>query len=267
MNTYTTLDAVKSPSALDIQHDREDERILAVIEAVSRQIDGYCGRSFYVVNATRLFDCDGGDGSRMLFTPDLVSVDANGLATDDDGDGAFETVWPDADFELHPPNAAPAGGGRSHWSGARPYYAVRVASGSGRRFPGGYRRTRIAGQWGFWRRLRTARETLSGAVDAERVEIAVSGRADVCAGHTLLVGSEQLYVRRVSAPRTFQVERGVNGTTAAAHQSSDAILVFEYPAPVREAATIQTARTWRGEGAALDVDLREMLGAYRRLGF
>ncbi len=263
MNTYTTLDAVKSPSALDIQHDREDERILAVIEAVSRQIDGYCGRSFYIVNATRLFDCDGDDGSRTLFTPDLVSIDADGLATDDDGDGAFETVWPDADFELHPPNAAPAGGGDR----ARPHHAVRVASGSGWRFPSGSRRTRIAGQWGFWRRLRTASETLSGAVDAERGEIAVSGRADVCAGHTLLIGSEQLYVRSVSAPQTFQVERGVNGTTATAHGSGDAIRVFEYPAPIREAATIQAARTWRGEGAALGTDLRATLRAYRRITF
>ena len=263
MNTYTTIDAVKSPSALDIQHDREDERILAVIAAVSRQIDGYCGRSFYVVNATRLFDCDGGDGSRTLFTPDLISVDANGLATDDDGDGAFETVWPDADFELHPPNTAPAGGGDS----ARPHHAVRVASGSGRRFPVGSRRARIAGQWGFWRRLRTARETLSGAVDAASGEIAVGSRADVRAGHTLLIGSEQMYVRSVSDAQTFQVERGVNGTTVAAHGSGDSIRVFEYPAPVREAATIQTTRTWRGEGAALGADLRETLRAYRRIIF
>ena len=256
MNAYTTIDAVKSPSVLDMQHSREDERILEVIEAVSRQIDGYCGRSFYVVNSTRLFD---GDGSRTLFTPDLVSVDSNGLATDDDGDGAFETVWPDADFELHPPNVAPADGGGS----ARPYHAVRVASGSGRRFPSGSRRTRIAGQWGFARRLGTARETLSVAVDATSAEIVVSSQDDVSAGHTLLLGSEQMYVRGVSAARTFQVERGVNGTTAEAHESGDAIRIFEYPAPVREAATIQTARTWRGDSAALGVDLRRMLGSFK----
>ena len=259
MNAYTTLDAVKSPSVLDIQHDREDDRILAVIESVSRQIDGYCRRNFYVANATLLFDCDGGDGSQTLFTPDLISVDANGLATDDDGDGAFETVWQNGDFELHPPNAAPEGGGDS----ARPYRAVRSASGSGRRFPVGGLRVRIGGQWGFARRLRTAGETLSGAVNAASSQITVSGNGDLSVGHTLLIGSEQIYVRRALPSSAFQVERGVNGTAAAAHESGDAIQIFEYPAPVREAATIQTARTWRGQSAALGADLREMLGSFK----
>ena len=260
MNAYTTIDAVKSPSILDIQHNREDDRILAVIESASRQIDGFCRRNFYVVDETRTLDCDNPD---TLFTPDLISVDANGLETDESGDGAFETVWQNADFDLHPPNATPDGGGDS----ARPYMAVRVARGSSLRFPVGRRRARIAGRWGFNRRLRTATETLSGAVDAATSQIAVSAQADVSAGHTLLIGDEQIYVRRLSAANSFDVERGVNGTTAAAHQSGDAIRVFQYPAPIREAATIQTARIWRGEPAALGADLQRTLATYRRFGF
>ena len=258
MNAYTTIDTMKAPSVLDMQHDREDDRILAVIESASRQIDGYCRRNFYVADETRLLDCE---DSRTLFTPDLISVDANGLATDDNGDGAFMTVWANSDFDLYPPNAAPDGGGDS----ARPYRAIRVARGSVKHFPVGSRRVRIAGRWGFNSRLRTARETLSGAVDAAQTSMVVSSRMDVSAGNTLLLGDEQIYVRRLSAARTFQVERGVNGTTAAAHDSSDAIGIFGYPAPVREAATIHTARIWRGKDAALGADLRETLATYRRL--
>ena len=260
MNAYTTIDTLKAPSVLDMQHDREDDRILAVIESASRQIDDFCRRNFYVADETRLLDCE---DSRTLFTPDLISVDANGLATDDNGDGAFKTVWANSDFDLYPPNANPAGGGDS----ARPYRAIRAARRSVRRFPVGSRRARIAARWGFNRRLRTARETLSGAANAAQTSIAVGSRMDVSAGHTLLIGAEQIYVRRVSTANALQVERGVNGTTAAAHDSGDAIGIFEYPAPVREAATIHTARIWRGKDAALGADLRETLATYRRLTF
>ena len=260
MNAYTALTAAKSPSVLDIQHNREDDRILAIIESASRQIDGFCGRTFYVANATLTLDCE---DPQTLFLPDLISVDANGIATDDvgdDGDGAFKTVWTDTDFDLRPPNADPDGGADS----ARPYRSIRASRGSVRRFPVGGGRVKIAGQWGFWRRLGTATETLSGAISATDGQIAVSANADVSPGHTLLIGAEQLYVRRLSAANAFQVQRAVNGTMAAAHQSGDAIRIFEYPAPIREAATIQTARTWRGQPASLGADLRETLGAYRR---
>ena len=99
MNSYITLETIKNPSVLDVRDTGADARLLSLIESASRAIDGYCRRHFYLLRATRLFD---GDGSANLRTPDLVSIDANGLSTDDDRDGVFETAWGSGRFETYP---------------------------------------------------------------------------------------------------------------------------------------------------------------------
>ena len=261
MNTYITLETLKSPGALDIRDNDHDTRLLSFIEGVSRSIDGYCRRHFYVLRATRQFD---GDGSTRLRPPDLVSIDPGGLATDDDRDGVFETVWGDSEYVLHPANADPTGG----HDASRPYWSVDA---EGRRcFPRGSRTVRIVGEWGFWRRLRRVAATLSGAVDEHRAEIVVGVLADIQVGHTLLIGDEQVYVRGISA-RTLSVTRGVNGTGAASHDPGDGVSVFEYPAPVSEATLLQSIRLWRrcaspsGPVCGLAPDVKELLSPYRRL--
>ena len=95
----------------------------------------------------------------------------------------------------------------------------------------------------------------------------MSDRADVEAGHTLLVDSEQLFVRRYSGS-TLTVDRGVNGTVAAAHAAGSAIDVYEYPGPVAEATIILAARlrggAGHGSGGLFDTDLVALLSPYRR---
>ena len=95
----------------------------------------------------------------------------------------------------------------------------------------------------------------------------MSDRADVEAGHTVLIESEQLFVRGYAA-NTLRVDRGVNGTSAAAHGAGSAIEVYEYPGPVAEAAIIVAARLRRGagqgSGGLFDADLMALLGPYRR---
>ena len=263
MNSYITLNIIKDPSVLDIRDTDADARLLSLIESVSRAIDGYCRRHFYVLRATRLFD---GDGSDTLRTPDLVSIDPDGLSTD--RDGVFETTWSASEYVLHPANADPTGG----HDAARPYWSVRAsaAGGAGRRFPSGSRTVRIAGDWGFWRRLRSAGATVSGAVDDRRAEIVVGSLGDMQVGHTLLIGEEQVYLRGISA-RTLSVARRLNGTVAASHEPGDAISVFEYPRPVSEAALVQSATLWRrlanpsDPAIGLAPDVRELLAPYRRL--
>ena len=261
MNSYITLETIKSPSALDIRDNDHDTRLLSLIEGVSRAIDGYCRRHFYVLRATRLFD---GDGSDTLRPPDLVSIDPDGLATDDDLDGVFETTWDDSEYVLHPANADPTGG----HDASRPYW--RVDAVGNWRFPQGPRTVRIAGEWGFWRRLRRVGATVSSAVDEHRAEIVVGVLSDIQVGHTLLIGDEQMYVRGISA-RTLSVTRGVNGTDARSHDPGDAISVFEYPTPVAEAALVYAVRLWRRSGnpsdpvCGLGADVKELLTPYRRL--
>ena len=262
MNTYTTLQIVKSPDLLDIRDESHDSRLLSLIESASRQIDGYCRRHFYLFHATRLFN---GDGSDTLHVPDLVSIDLGGLATDDDCDRTFRTVWVPSDFVLHPVNADPH---RGH-DAARPYSAIVAegASGSRRHFPYGPRTVRIAGEWGFWRRLTPARGGLSADLGDVRTDIVLSSRPDVQVGHSLAIGAEQVYVRSAIA-RTLSVVRGVNGTVPVAHSAGAPLSIFTYPGPVSEAAALLTAGMWRRSPPShpgLAPEVSQLLAPYRRL--
>lgn len=271
-NTYLSVDVIKSASALDITGTADDTRLLGIIEAVSRQIDAYCSRRFFLLSAIRVFDSC---GDHSLLVPDLVSVDVGGVRTDEDGDRTFETTWATSDYLTEPANADPAGGHDA--SGPYTRLVVDTASGGKTGWPKGRRRVQIAGSWGYWRRLRTAAEVTSEALDASETGVDVDLRTDVEAGHTLLIGSEQMYVEGYSG-NTLSVIRGVNGTAVASHDTQASIGIFAYPAPVTEAALIQSARLWKrkdtvfqsGEGRprgwGLDRDVQSLLSAYRRLG-
>ena len=165
-------------------------------EGVSRLVDRHCNRHFYAARATRRLD---GNGTRRLPIPDLVRIDDGGVRSDDVGDGTFDTAWGEGDYVLLPANADPEGAG----SMARPYTSIEVSR-RGRRqaWPEGRGTVRIAGEWGWQRRLRCEGETSGAVADAETTEIGVgpstsSGRTDLgaSAGHTMLIDEEQLYVR------------------------------------------------------------------------
>ena len=224
MNAYTTIETLKSAAVLDIRGSANDWRLRSLAEAVSRQVDGWCNRHFYELSAARVFDSD---GSQTLRTPDLISVDAGGLRTDENGDREFETVWAETDFLLHPASADPTGGHDS----ARPYTAI-LADGA-RRFPAGRRSVRITGRWGYFRRLRKAAETTAGRVSPGDSEIRLSERADVQAGHTLLIGSERVYAVGADGD-AISVIRAVNGSAAESHADGTEIRIQPQGAGVRD---------------------------------
>ena len=264
-NTYVTLEAVKGPPALNITGSGEDGRLMAVTEAASRLIDRHCNRNFYTTRATWRFD---GTGTARLLLPDLVSVEDDGVRTDDGRDGTFGTAWDASEYVLLPRNADPEGAGAA----SRPYTSIEVSRGGGRQaWPAGRGAVQIAGEWGWSRRTRREGETVGAVADAEAREVRVSSGSGASAGHTLLIGEEQLYVREVRGG-ALVVDRGVNGTEASAHEEGSAVYVFEYPGPVVEAALLQTVRLWRltsgggdsGGRAVLDADVRAMLGSYRK---
>ncbi|MDP6452218.1 MAG: hypothetical protein QF898_02825 [SAR202 cluster bacterium] len=271
-NAYVTVDTIKSASALDITGTGDDTRLRLIIEAVSRQIDANCNRAFYQLSASRMFDSQGGDS---LLVPDLVSIDSNGVKTDDNKDRTFETTWAVSDYLTEPVNADPTGG----HDAARPYTRLVVDTDSGSKtdWPQGRQTVQIAGAWGYWRRLRTATEVTSEELDASETDVDVDSQTDIEAGHTILVDSEQMYVESYST-NTLTVVRGVNGTTATTHNTSASISIFLYPAPVAEAALIQSARLWkrkdtafesgptRPSGFGLDLDVQALLSAHKRLG-
>ena len=263
MNAYTSLHTLKSPSVLNLTDDAHDDRLLTLAENVSRQIDRFCNRHFYCLKATRVFDGRAGD---TLLVPDLISIDPDGLKTDDDLDGDFETTWPESDYLLYPANADPAAG----LDVSYPYnkLVVNTATGLRQTFPAGRRAVRVNGQWGYWIRLSMAEGSLEEDLDPGEKDVTLTSVTGISPGHTILVDSEQMYVRAIVGS-TLTVTRAVNGTTAATHQVGAEVRLFAYPGPVTEATILQVSRLWRNN--PLDRDLfglhpnaRHLLSSYRR---
>ena len=272
-HSYITLDALKGASALNITGTANDDRLLRLAEAGSSVIDRWCNRHFFTRRATLRFD---GSGEATLGVPDLVSVDSNGVRTYGSGYGAPATVWDADDYNLLPFNADPASTGNPI---SRPYtrlLATVTASGKAC-FPLGRGNVEVSGVWGWWQQLRRASQVVNAAADADATTLTVSAsqqdRTEIAAGHTLLIGDEQVYVR-VHDSGTLMVERGVNGTTTGAVNRDSAIDIYEYPAPVSEAALLLAARMWRGAlggvddwqagEIGMDSDIGLLLSPYRK---
>jgi len=100
-NGYCSLSEVKA--ALRLSDAIDDTLIENSIEGASRRIDGYCGRFFYqTTTAIRFFASD----SYRLPVPDISSTSGLIVATDDDGDGTFETTWTlNTDYVVEPLDA------------------------------------------------------------------------------------------------------------------------------------------------------------------
>ena len=262
-NAYVSLDILKDASALNISGTDYDGRLLALAEAASRVIDRRCNRHFFARRAALHFY--GNDATRLL-VPDLISVDVDGIRAETAA-GAFSAAWDSADYRLLPLNADPASAGNP---ASQPYTQLEALN--GRRFPAGSARTQVSGVWGWQRRLRRAAEQVSAETAASADTIALSGTASglakISAGNTLLIGDEQVYVRK-RADDTLTVARAINGSTAAAHSANSAIDIYEYPPPIVEAACLLAMRLWQGAisdpaCAQLDADLEMLIGPYHK---
>ncbi len=101
MANYCTVDDVKNTLGQMVT-EKYNGILLDIINAVTSEIDNYCGRSFTSTSATRYFD--GVDDN--LIVDDLVSVTT--LKLDTGGDGVWETTLTEGtDFLLYPYNTSP----------------------------------------------------------------------------------------------------------------------------------------------------------------
>lgn len=96
VNGYAQLEYLKA--RLDVTSTDKDSILEQVIEAASRQIDGWCGRTFYKVTETRRVTAD--NGGMVILPNDLQSVIE--IATDRDDDRAYETIWPADAVDMQP---------------------------------------------------------------------------------------------------------------------------------------------------------------------
>ena len=271
-NVYADLATLKSASVLNVPDDAHDARLLGMLEAVSRWIDGYCGRQFATIHGERRFD---GTGKASLTVPDLVSA-SEVRVREASGDWIG---WSSGDWLLYPLNAAPAE------PGGRPYTRIMLA-GKHRRFPLSRAGVAVRGVWGYGDVREDTGVRIGGdaAVDDETVAVSTpgAGAAMLSAGHTIRIDDEQLYVGGVAddgqGALTLAVQRGLNGTERSAHTAGSAILVHRYPKGVSEACLQQAAVWWRerfggpfappegdgGDVGGVSPTVRTLLAPYRR---
>lgn len=241
-NAYGDLTTLKSAAFLNMPDDAHDDRLLGLLEAASRWIDGYCDRQFAAIRCERHFD---GTGRASLTVPDLVAVSSMRVR---ESSGQW-VRWLSADWLLYPLNGAPTE------PGGRPYTRVMLASGARRRFPLNRAGVAINGVWGYGDVREDAGQQIAAdsAVTETAAAVVVSpASADaaipLAAGHTVRIGQEQLYVMDTTAgvgQTTLSVQRGVNGTIPAAHAVGAGLSVYRYPAAVTEACLQQAALWWR----------------------
>lgn len=135
-NGYCTLAELKA--ACRITDNNDDTLLENCIESASRRIDGYCNRFFYQRTATALTLYAG--NLYYVGIPDLAAITE--LATDNNGDGTFSTVWSASDYQLEPLDRGLQN---------RPATAIRAVSGKTfplfavPRRPG----IRVTGTWGW----------------------------------------------------------------------------------------------------------------------
>lgn len=124
---YATVADLKA--RLDITSTDQDTVLEQVIEAASRQVDGWCGRPFAADPSIRVLTADAWD---LLILPDELHA-VTSIAFDRDGDGVYETPWPVTDIDMQP------------YPG--PYQVVRPRN--GKAFPTHRYAVQITGVWGF----------------------------------------------------------------------------------------------------------------------
>lgn len=228
MNAYVLVDEVKTE--LGITEPDYDEMIREKCETASRLWDVLTKRRFYPVVATRYYDY------RFQYTLHL-NDDLLEVTTLTTGNGASTmsaaAYWPMT--------------GSSY--GDPPY--ARIVSTSPLSCIGTTRRAHaVTGIWGYhndWANAwRNSGDTVKTNITAGATSVAVTDVDGTDAagydprfqeGQLLRIGTEYLHLQRKNATTdTLTIERGVNGSTAAAHTALDMIYVYQPMRQIRQAA-------------------------------
>lgn len=141
-NEYASLAEVKDWLGIPDADNDQDDILEILLEGVSRKVDDYCGRRFYLDDTTsiRFYTTD---DPGHIFIEDVDSAAPTiSVETDDNNDGVFERSWTrdnvhNYGFRLEPLNAAVHG---------RPYTAIRTLANV---FPRTNRAVRITAKHGY----------------------------------------------------------------------------------------------------------------------
>jgi len=278
-NLYASLTTLKS--RLDITATTWDTDLLALLGAVSRELDKWCARWFYVWEGLRYLD---GSPTPLFLPDDLLSVDTDGFVLDEDGDETYEsTMAPKTgdtsnDYWLYPLNGFP-----------KTWAKISSDSNFGGFASGIKRGIKITGKWGYGDGESATPYSDSGinvpagglAKAAVSLVLGAGEGASFSVGQTIRIDTEQLYISAISTD-TLTLVRGQNGTIDAIHVAAADIYIYEYPEPIREACLIQAMRLWKRRESAfqdavgspetgaimvykgLDADVKLIVSEYRR---
>lgn len=235
-----------------------DVAMLGILEAASRRVEGYAGRSpagqsgFGPRTGTNKYDAQGWYGAVQFYQDNIVFplnddlISASTVTFLDQTGGNATTVTEGTDFYLQPYNTTPK--------------RTLVITGLGATYiVPGLQIVSVAGTWGYAQELAAGTATL-GTISSSATTAVITG-GGVSLGNTIRVDNEDLYVYATTAGTalattggTVTVARGQNGTTAALHAAGAAISVHRYPREV-VSATIQVAqRRWKMRDAGLTGD-------------
>lgn len=266
MNTYGDLQMVSDDAGVDCTDVTTVAGRLALrqLEQASRDVELFCHRSFYPRIAVEQTDDPRFTpinqqwlGERMqLITPmkypeypisDLVT--ATDVRFDSNGDYTYaQDLTFQRDYELRNHDVQLRPGNHSRYD--PPFDMLMLL------FPVDLtivpylpraRTCQVTGTWGYWDASWTQPVTAAVSFSTDTTPTMVSDvPADLAVGQTLLVGSEYVYLRGGSGT-AWTCDRGVNGSTAAAHVTPVAPLrVIHHPTVV--AAALEQANHLRHMG-------------------
>ena len=256
-----------------------DALALSILESVSRRVDFVCHRSSFGSGfgpRTGTNEYDARYGATLDLLDDCLSI-TSVTSYADTAHSSSVTPVEDTDFYLV--NQA------GTYSPAPYRRLVLHRSGSVTQFGWGLKVISIVGTWGH--AADTTALTATGTVASTSTTTLTLSAADAAlsAGQTLLIESEQVYVRSYADDATTAViDRGVNGTTAATHSAGTALAYYRYDSRVWEATLRVWLRRWAARNSASntydgggdigtvrfqpgeDRILREALGELRLMG-
>lgn len=255
---YTTLGACRRQLKLDAAATQDDEEIADLIVDASQVVEDYCGYNFDPRIETRYFDGDVGQ-----FNPEIYLAGEALLAVTTilNGDG---TTISGSNYMLLPRGEYPKDRIRlalgNYWTGSNPYDSS-ASCGTPVLIHSAYAEDSIAvtGVWGFHRDYSRAWRdtglTLTAAITTttdDSITVSAEGVLDV--GNLLQIESEWLVVTgpidNTAHALTFDVERGVNGSTAATHATSTPVYVWRVESVIEKATRMLVAAQFRAKDNA-----------------
>lgn len=231
-------------------------RLVEMAHEVSREWDREThGMHLYSLVQTRYFGQHyNAPRPQRLWVVPLISITS--VSYDDDGDYSYgETLTEGTDFWVERDPDDPGGPIWSLW--------VHPESLKLSRWPCRERSIRIAGVWGYSNEVEATGQTVANttqiAADGTVLEVARDHGLDP--GETLVIEDEQVAVTGVGAAGNATqvvIQRGLNGTTAAAHANGTAIYRRVYPADAVGACQTRLRVMWHAEfgGGATGNDIQ-----------